>query len=201
MSRKTIRGVSLLELLVGMTIGLLLLLAMSTLLVGLLGSQSHDRRQAQLGAMLDGALSLMAMELRRAGYWSGTGAVKDNPFGKLYIEMGGACLRYAYDAPPPAKSDGKRYFAFRLKRDAAGQGRIQRLAADQAGWSCSAPDAQWDDLSKPEIGVIDALRFAPDGADAISLSVSARVPANPDDEKLDIRTSVTLRNQPVRETK
>ncbi|POZ61074.1 hypothetical protein C2I19_15390 [Chromobacterium alticapitis] len=190
------RGVSLLELLVGMTIGLLLLLAMSSLLVNLLNGQARDRRQVQLGAMLDASLSLMAMELRRAGYWNGAGEAKDNPFGKLYIEPGGSCLRYAYDAPAPPKTDGKRFFAFRLTRDAAGQGRIQRLSADAPAWSCDAPDTQWDDLSKPEIGVIDSLNFAPDGTGAISLTVSAHAPGSAADEKLDIHTSITLRNQP-----
>lgn len=190
---KAMRGISLLELLVGMTIGLLLLLAMSSLLVNLLGGQAHDRRQVQLGAMLDASLSLMAMELRRAGYWNGNGDAQSNPYRQLFIEQGGRCLRYAYDAPPPQNNDGKRFFAFRLN----GGGRIQRLTTDQKGWSCNAADALWDDLSKTDIGVIDSLRFSADGTHAIALDVAAHAAGSAGEEKLDIHTSVTLRNQPT----
>ena len=185
------RGISLLELLISMTIGLLLLLVVSGLLVSLLGEQSRERRQAQLGAMMDASLSLIAMDLRRAGFWNGSGAEEDNPYHELFIERGGSCLLYGYDDPAGAAAPVRRYFAFRLE----GQ-RIQRRSSDKADWSCSASSG-WDDLSKPGIGVVDALRFSPEaGGAAIGIAVSARAANGPGEEKLDIHTSVTLRNRP-----
>ncbi|SUX29906.1 Tfp pilus assembly protein PilW [Chromobacterium vaccinii] len=188
------RGISLLELLISMTIGLLLLLLVSGLLVSLLGEQSRERRQAQLGAMMDASLSLIAMDLRRAGFWNGSGAEEDNPYRELFIERDGSCLLYGYDNPTtPSAAPERRYFAFRLE----GQ-RIQRRSSDKAGWSCSASSG-WDDLSKPGIGigVVDALRFSPEaGGDAIGIAVSARAANGTEEEKLDIHTSVTLRNHP-----
>ncbi|ERE18025.1 hypothetical protein O166_21695 [Pseudogulbenkiania ferrooxidans EGD-HP2] len=186
------RGISLLELLISMTIGLLLLLVVSGLLVSLLGEQSRERRQAQLGAMMDASLSLIAMDLRRAGFWNGSGAEEDNPYRELFIERDGSCLLYGYDNPAtPSAAPSLRYFAFRLE----GQ-RIQRRSSDKAGWSCSA-SSDWDDLSKPGIGVVDALRFSPEaGGGAIGIAVSAHAANGPEEERLDIHTSVTLRNHP-----
>ncbi|OHX13770.1 hypothetical protein BI347_09795 [Chromobacterium sphagni] len=196
------RGISLLELLVGMTIGLLLLLAVSGLLVNLLGSQARERRQIRLGAMVDASLSLMAMELRRAGYWDSDGGAGTNPYGRIYIEQSGHCLRYGYDTPPNQPKGGQRYFAFRLKLDDAQRGRLQRLSADEAGWKCDAADAKWDDLSKPDIGIIDTLRFTEDRSDhAIGVEVAAHTPPGGEEEKLDIRTSIALRNRPAVEVR
>ncbi|NHQ82558.1 hypothetical protein HA051_13340 [Chromobacterium vaccinii] len=192
MPMRPARGISLLELLISMTIGLLLLLVVSSLLVSLLGEQSRERRQAQLGAMMDASLSLIAMDLRRAGFWSGSGAEEDNPYRELFIERDGSCLLYGYDNPTtPSSTPSLRYFAFRLE----GQ-RIQRRSSDKAGWSCSASSG-WDDLSKPGIGVVDALRFSPEaGGDAIGIAVSAHAANGLEEERLDIHTSVTLRNHP-----
>ncbi|MFK7090873.1 prepilin-type N-terminal cleavage/methylation domain-containing protein [Chromobacterium violaceum] len=192
MPMKSARGISLLELLVSMTIGLLLLLIVSGLLVSLLGEQSRERRQAQLGAMMDASLSLMAMELRRAGFWNGSGAEEDNPYRELFIERDGSCLLYGYDNPAtPSATPSLRYFAFRLE----GQ-RIQRRSSGKADWNCDAPSG-WDDLSKPDIGVVDRLSFRSEaGGSAIGIAVSARAAKGSGEERLDIRTSVTLRNQP-----
>ncbi|WP_152526820.1 PulJ/GspJ family protein [Pseudogulbenkiania ferrooxidans] len=192
MPMRPARGISLLELLISMTIGLLLLLVVSGLLVSLLGEQSRERRQAQLGAMMDASLSLIAMDLRRAGFWNGSGAEEDNPYRELFIERDGSCLLYGYDNPAtPSAAPSLRYFAFRLE----GQ-RIQRRSSDKAGWSCSA-SSDWDDLSKPGIGVVDALRFSPEaGGGAIGIAVSAHAANGPEEERLDIHTSVTLRNHP-----
>ena len=199
---KRSRGISLLELLVGMTVSLLLLLAISSLLAGLLGNQARERRQARLGAMMDASLSLMAMELRRAGYWNSNGETGVNPYGRIYIEQNGRCLRYGYDTPPGHAGGGPRYFAFRLTSDSAGRGRIQRRASESSGWSCDAAAAGWDDLSKPDIGVIDTLRFRQDGAgQAIALEVAARTAPGGEEEKLNIHTSIALRNHPAVETK
>ncbi|WP_434630488.1 PulJ/GspJ family protein [Chromobacterium sp. CV08] len=198
---KAQHGVSLLELLVGMTIGLLLLLAVSGLLVGLLESQARERRQAQLGEMLDGALSLMAMELRRAGYWNGSGDPAANPYGRIYIEQNGRCLRYGYDTPPGGKPGLPRHFAFRLSRDGAGRGEIQRLEAEPADWRCDADDARWNNLSQAGIGDVQSLRFSrnADGG-AIELEVAARTQAGAADERVDIHALVTLRNRPTVES-
>ncbi|MFB0826536.1 prepilin-type N-terminal cleavage/methylation domain-containing protein [Chromobacterium violaceum] len=190
MPMRPARGISLLELLISMTIGLLLLLIVSGLLVSLLGEQSRERRQAQLGAMMDASLSLMAMELRRAGFWNGGGAPADNPYRELHIQPDGRCLRYGYDDPAGSASP-LRYFAFRLE----GQ-RIQRRSSGKADWNCDAPSG-WDDLSKPDIGVVDMLSFRSEaGGSAIGIAVSARAAKGSGEERLDIRTSVTLRNQP-----
>ncbi|AXE30406.1 hypothetical protein DK842_11160 [Chromobacterium phragmitis] len=185
------RGLTLLELLIGMTIGLLLLLAVSGLLVGLLGEQSRERRQAQLGAMIDASLSLMAMELRRAGFWNGAGPESDNPYRGLYIEQGGRCLRYAYDDPAGKSLPGPRYFVFRLHEQ-----RIQRRVSDAAGWRCDAA-AGWDDLSKSDIGAVESLTFSREaGGAAIGIAVRASAARGQEQERLSIHTSVTLRNRP-----
>ncbi|OWY39006.1 hypothetical protein CEK28_08945 [Xenophilus sp. AP218F] len=193
------RGLSLIELLIAMAIGLGLLLTVSSLLVNAMLDRSRERRQAQLGEMVDASLSLMAMELRRAGYWRDDG--KANPYGQLFIEEDGQCLRYAYDAPPGSADRSQRYFAFRLRyqgKPAYRRGVLQRLASDQAGWSCLAADKEWSALSALDIGQVESLRFSEEADDrGIGIALQAAAPL-PRGERvtLAIRTSVALRNRP-----
>ena len=148
-------GLTLIELMVALAIGLVLLLAATELLVQLTGQQGRDRRAAALRAMGDAAMSTMAMDLRRAGYAGGGNAAD---FGQIRIGDDGHCVLFAYAAPPDEADDGRLWRGFRLKTE-NGVGRVQSLAVPREGWRCDAPDANWQDLTLPKAGSVDALTF------------------------------------------
>ena len=198
MPLKRQRGFSLLELMISLTIGLLILLILSQILVDMLTIQSQDKRRSQLTGMVDSAMSLMAMELRRAGFQAAPDT-PGNPFGQVFIDNSKSCIRYAYDTPPGENlpGDTHRYFAFRLKKDtASGTSTLQRLQADQANWRCTAADHLWQDMSKDTLGQVSRLQF-----DTVQNGIRIRLQAReasplPQALKLDITTTVTLRNRP-----
>ena len=105
------RGVSLVELLVGMAIGLFIVAAGLTLLTGNLRENRSLLLEARLMQDLRSAADRVTRDLRRAGYWGdaeagvwqpGASGVVANPYMAL--------------APSAAASDG---VAFRFSRDAA----------------------------------------------------------------------------------
>ncbi|GHD76126.1 prepilin-type N-terminal cleavage/methylation domain-containing protein [Vogesella fluminis] len=193
MRLNTQRGMSLLELLVSMTIGLILLLALFNLMANLLATQSVDKRRALAGSVLDTAVSMMGMELRRAGYWGST-ASGTNPYGNLYIENSGSCIRYAY-APLPGESaaaSASRYLAFRLDNN-----KLQHLQTTAANWSCSAAANLWQDMSKADQASGLQLQFAAlNAGKAIDIAVTARDPGNAS-QTFSRSTTVQLRNLPA----
>lgn len=193
MRLSTQRGMSLLELLVSMTIGLILLLVLFNLMTNLLTTQSADKRRALVGSVLDTAVSMMSMELRRAGYWGST-ASGTNPYGNLYIENSGSCVRYAYARLPdePSAASASRYLAFRLHDN-----KLQRLQTTQGNWSCSAAANLWQDMSKTDLATVQQLKFAAlNTGKAIDIAVTAREPGTAS-QTFSRSTTVQLRNQPT----
>lgn len=188
------RGISLLELLVSITIGLILLLVLFNLMTNLLVTQASDKRKAQVASVLDASMSMMSMELRRAGYWGSTSG-GTNPYGTLFIENGGQCIRFSYAQLPDeaATAAANRYLAFRLNGST-----LQRLQTTQANWSCTAAANLWQDMSKPSLAVITGLRFdSVNSGEGISLMLSAREPSGPSPQTLSRSSTVQLRNQPT----
>ncbi|WP_293763087.1 prepilin-type N-terminal cleavage/methylation domain-containing protein [uncultured Aquitalea sp.] len=191
--RVTQRGLSLVELMISLAVGLLVLLVLSDVLVNLLATQAQDRRRSQLSAMLDGAASLIAVDLRRAGYDAG-GAAR-TPYGKVFISPDGSCLRYAYDTPPGMPASSKRYFAVRLNRAAEDGPRLERLQTTESGWRCDAPETDWQAMSSPGLGRITALRFGKQQG-GIEIELAGEENSGEKPETVAIRTLVSLRNQP-----
>lgn len=183
-------GVTLIELMIALLIGLLLLLLLSTLLADLTGQQGRDRRAAALRAMGDAAMSTMAMDLRRAGY-AGNGDAAE--FAHIVIGDNDHCLLFAYAAVPGESDDTHLWRGFRLKTE-DGRGRLQALATERANWRCSAPDGDWQDLTLPAAGSVDALSFNRIGQHGIGIQLQLRQAPLP---AAQFTATVTPRNLPV----
>lgn len=207
MRLNTQRGMSLLELLVSMTIGLILLLALFNLMANLLATQSVDKRRALAGSVLDTAVSMMGMELRRAGYCataSGTACdeIASNPYGELFIEKirehgDDDCIRYAY-APLPSEGSAApaHYLAFRLASDSNNL-QLLHATASSPNWRCDAAANLWQDMSKADQAPGLQLEFIPLAASkAITITVKARDPGNAS-QTISRSTTVQLRNEPA----
>jgi prepilin peptidase dependent protein B len=111
------RGLSLIELMLGLAIGLFIAAAGGTLLVGQLRESRALLLDARLTQDLRTAADIVTRELRRAGYWghAGTGV---NPYAALApgaAASDAVSLRYSMDAAENDTLDSNEQFGFRLR--------------------------------------------------------------------------------------
>ena len=141
-SRRT-RGHSLVELMIGLALGLFIVACASTLLA----AQSHEQRgQAAANRLtqdLRTAADVVLRDLRRAGHWGaaasavwrpGADGVAANPYSALAPELAasaGASFRYSRDAVENGSVDTNETFGLRLRNGAIelalGAGQWQAL--------------------------------------------------------------------------
>ena len=134
-------GFSLTELMVGSTVGLLVIAGALQLYVVNLRATSDTLRLSRLNQELRGTLDLLTNDLRRAGYWAftpGSATPLDNPFqtdandlrlGHSAGEADNSCILYSYDLNsdllvgvgpsgtpgPSASTSNLEQFGFRLR--------------------------------------------------------------------------------------
>lgn len=143
------RGLSLIELMIAMLIGLILVAAMGTLLQRMLQSQADTAKQLRLNQELRSAMLLMTRDIRRAGYWNDAGSSGSNPYADLQLKA--HCILLAYDAE--TSRNGDKMLGFRLQG-----GVLQGMAASHAG-SCDGASG-WEDLSDVRSTTITRLDFS-----------------------------------------
>ena len=131
------RGLSLVELLVGLAVGLLVIASATSLL----GVQSREQRTAaaemRLMQELRAATDLVARDLRRAGHWGdpavalwawSASAPQANPYAGFTAGAAGASYAYSRDAAENHRLDPNEQFGLRLR---AG---VLELQLGSAGW-------------------------------------------------------------------
>lgn len=121
------RGLSIVELLVGIAIGLLIAAAGVTLLAGQLRENRRLVVEARLMQDLRTAADIVTRDLRRAGYWGaaadgawtpGTTATSTNPYAAALPDSGEsntASFRYSRDETENGVVDNNEQFGFRLR--------------------------------------------------------------------------------------
>jgi prepilin peptidase dependent protein B len=123
--RRPARGFSLVELLVGLAVGLFVVAAVATLFAAQLREQRALWLEARLMQDLGGAADLIARDLRRAGYWGDAAAgvwtpgaaPRTNPYAAAPLAAASDAVAYAYsrdDAENHAVDDDER-FGWRLR--------------------------------------------------------------------------------------
>jgi prepilin peptidase dependent protein B len=123
MSRKNSRGLSLVELMIALAIGLIVVGAVLAFTLSSLTANSEYVQSTRLNQELRNSMDFISRELRRAGYDQNNAAytaVSSNPssasvspFGRILIEadtdndgaQNDACIIYAYDRPNDDLSD------------------------------------------------------------------------------------------------
>ena len=128
-SARRCRGLSIVELLVGVAAGLVVVAAA----VGLFGSQVREHRrlllEARLTQDLSGAAELIARDLRRAGYWGDAGAgvrttaaaPRTNPYAAvepMAAASDAAAFSWSRDAVENHAVDDEERFGWRLRAGA-----------------------------------------------------------------------------------
>ena len=113
------RGVSLVELMVGIVVSLLIIAAAGATYLTTARTGRDAINSARLNVELRSAMDLMVEEIRRAGYSSVGGS--GNPFNNLVVATytdltvtGGNCIEFAYDNDGDGFVDADEFFGFRV---------------------------------------------------------------------------------------
>ncbi|WP_296805621.1 hypothetical protein [Thiocapsa sp.] len=166
-------GVSLNDLLVGTTVGALVLIGISTTYVLGARSTSQNVEQARLNQELRAVLEIMQQDIRRAGYWDRSAAhdpdPAQNPFqstvdgidrrlrtGQVDGESTGSCVLYSYDLEhgnPTAMT----MFGYRLRHHSV-QMRTGPSNVDDKTFECAIGSGSWERITSDDVR-ITALRF------------------------------------------
>lgn len=168
-AKRTNQGLSLVELLVAIVIGLFVAgAAISIYMVGLRGS-STTLNLVRVNHELRTAMTLMTSDLRRAGYWAGAensavGTSATNPHDLILINAARNCILYSYDRTMNGASTGFDFFGFRLSN-----GRLEVYQGDSTGCNSASPTGgTWSPLSDNTSIVIEDLEFRTVGSTARS---------------------------------
>lgn len=146
------QGVSLIELMVGLTVGLIIVMAAGAMYITNLLSARDTGASLRLNSEVRMAMDVMIDEIRRAGYSPGN-TPATNPFmaagTDLRVNAAGTCVEFAYDANGNGVVDDgsgaapSEYFGFRIT-----SGILEtRTGGDQALNDCDT--GTWNQLTTP----------------------------------------------------
>ena len=171
------RGVTMIEMMVGIVVGLIVLWGMSTVYVNSArGSRTTSGANA-LNQDMRAVMDIMVGDIRRAGFRSSITGAGDNPFTVLPTTnlvvgsvggVGGTCVLYSYDAGGAADvaNAGADFFGFRLNGNV-----IQTLdpaaAIGATNGGCDT-NAQWQNLTDERAINVTALTFDTVGSQCLA---------------------------------
>jgi prepilin peptidase dependent protein B len=162
-SRKAQLGLNLVELMIGLVIGLIVLAAMTTVYLNASRGSRDTLNANRLNQDLRAVMDIMVADIRRAGYWGTAAAGTDNPFTvrggtatDIYVTNG--CVLYSYDATYNAASTAGTvdanvdYFGFRLNSNAV----WMATSFSNTNQACSN-NLGWERITDPAVINISAL--------------------------------------------
>jgi prepilin peptidase dependent protein B len=125
-ARQTMRGLTLIELLIGLVLGLLIVAAATGLTTGQLRENRSLTVESRLMQELRTTADIVTRDLRRAGYWAGAtaglaaggGATPGNPYTAVEPSAAAAnsvSFRYSRDTTENNLVDSNEQFGFRLR--------------------------------------------------------------------------------------
>lgn len=194
LTRRAQRGVSLVELMVGLVVSLIVVAAAGAMYVTTVGGQSDALRLARLNQDLRAAMDVMVADLRRAGVWNGAVTVVSggppvelsflqNPFtaasANVSVQNGGSCVLYAYDADGDGVNavEAGEVFGFKLNGSV-----LQMVDPGNAPVDTSDCDAgTWLGLTSNDTVVVDELSFSTTNSQCLNATqdISWKVTTSP----------------------
>jgi type IV pilus assembly protein PilW len=157
------KGAGLVELMIGMAIGLIIVAAAATVYVTTVRGGADTLRSAKLNIELRGAMDIMVAEIRRAGYlWFDADTdLSTNPFMQANTNLtlvGSDCLLFAYDANANNVADTSDQFGFKKNGSKVSMRLGGTAPSTSAG--CSAAGDSWEGITDDNIIIVDTLTFA-----------------------------------------
>lgn len=197
------QGLSLIELMITMALGLLMMAALTSVFANTIGVNSRSLQLSQLQEESTAVLELMVSDLRRAGFRANAHllvvapATANTEFNDSLVisnhpdEALLSCVLFRYDANQNGSFDGTaELFGYRLR-----SGQIQRR---QDAADCAS--SGWQALTSADMVAVEALSFTlterTTGALLEQIVTVALTTANPADETLqrELATEVVIRN-------
>ena len=147
--KKNQKGLTLIEMMIAMVIGLLIVGTVITMFITNVRSNRDNVSMTRLNQELRGVMTFISDELKRSGY----SADPDNDdFLDELAVIGGSCLRYSYDEDGDGilntTGSEQEHFAFRFNTDAIEWSR------DNSAGACNSTN--WQGITEPDIANITA---------------------------------------------
>lgn len=157
------RGVSLIELMVGMTIGLIIVAAAGSIYITAMRGGADATRSAKLNMELRGAMDTMVSEIRRAGYLYTTTSTDTtaNPFMQATSNLSipsASCVLFSYDADQSGAINTADFFGFKQNGDAIAM-RSGGTALPTTSDGCAVGTDSWEKITDDNNVVVDTLSF------------------------------------------
>lgn len=156
------QGLSLIELMITISLGLLLMAALTTVFSNTLGVNSRSLQLSQLQEEATAVMELMVSDLRRTGYRADANELLTDPdnastdFNDSIVislfpgEAANSCIEFRYDANQDGAFNGApEAFGYRVR-----EGQIQRR---QSAASCNS--GGWQTLTSADMLQVDSLQF------------------------------------------
>jgi len=162
------QGMTMIELMISIALGLLVVAAATTMTVSSMVSNTDTLASARLNQDLDSVLKVMVNEIRRAGYSGGVFDFLDNEDINI---VSASCLLYAYDADNDGSLEATERFGFQLVGS-----EIQmrtNCATGACATSCGA--GTWVALTNASVVSITGLTFDSLNSKCISITNTANV--------------------------
>jgi type IV pilus assembly protein PilW len=179
------RGLTLVELLIGLSVGVIVIGGAVSVYASSVRSSNETLKSSRLNQELAGLMLVIANDVRRAGYWEfgALPAFQLNPFNQVnataLVVMDdmtsntmqaatgqGSCLTYAYDATylagnNPGVIDSTDLFGFRLNNGVVQmrQSGVVDGAACVGGSCQSCQNGSWANVTDPDLVEVTALNF------------------------------------------
>jgi len=171
MRRHSSAGFSLVELMVGIAVGLVLIAGLSSVYVNSVRGGRMTTSANQLNQEMRALMDIMVNDIRRAGYWSGSSAGVDNAFmaATTAPRLEAGCVLYSYDADflgtTPGEPGPEDRFGYRLS---AG-GVVQAVEPGTlASTATPCADAKWEPLTDDISTEVTTLTFDTVGSKCIA---------------------------------
>jgi type IV pilus assembly protein PilW len=160
-------GFSLVELLVGIAIGLVVATAMISFLMATSKASTQTLQTVRLEYELKSAINLIADDIRRAGFYASSRSMVDtginsNPFMSVSTDIttpNSSCILFSYDLnsdgllPSLGFADSDERFGYRLSNQI-----IQSRATTDANFSCTS--GSWENITNPNLIQVTNLTFS-----------------------------------------
>jgi type II secretory pathway component PulJ len=180
--RRGSAGISLVELMVGIAVGLVVLVGLSSVYVNSVRGGRTTTASNQLNQELRALMDIMVNDLRRTGHWSTAAAGVANPFMALTTQPainGGNCILYSYDATfagiTPGVPGPEDRFGFRLNTGGVVQA-VQPGTLASTATPCA--NANWEPLTDELSTQVTQLTFDTAGSKCIAFIPGNYVPTD-----------------------
>lgn len=156
LSRKQ-AGFSLVELMVGLAIGLIIVAAAGSVYITALRSGANTLSSAKLNMELRSAMDLMVAEIRRAGYSLNTANISANPFTQSTTDLANPaadCILFSYDTNADGSATSPEFLGFKKKDSEV----AMRYGGATTTTDCAV--GSWEGITDSNSVIVDTLSFS-----------------------------------------